>query len=71
MLEERSVVCGGGGCGFGQVAGQRLSLLLLQLVVLVLRVVLLGLKAAGVGGLEQWPMALEFGGGAVGGRQRC
>lgn len=43
----------------------------LRLVVLVLRVVLLGLKAAGVGGLEQWPMALEFGGGAVGGRQRC
>lgn len=40
-------------------------------MLLVLRVVLLGLKAAGIGGLEQWPMALEFGGGAVGGQQWC
>ena len=47
MLEEQSVLCGDGGRGFGQVAWQQLSLLLLRLVVLVLRVVLVGLMGAG------------------------
>lgn len=71
MLEERSVVCGDGGPGFGQVAWRQLSLLWLRLVVLVLWVVLVGLMGAGMGGLEQWPMALEFGGGATGGQPWC
>lgn len=71
MLEEQSVLCADGGRGFGQVAWQQLSLLLLRLVVLVLRVVLVGLTGAGIGGLEQWLMALEFGGGATGGQPWC